>query len=153
MRIRNQRDFWSGIMFLVLGVLFVIFSQTYQLGTAARMGPGFFPTVLGALLAVLGAAVIMQSLARRTAEAHLERVGWRELFLILSSVAVFALTLPVLGMVVAVTLLIGISAVAAHDFSWRETAISIIALLVLSQVVFVWGLELQFPVWPKFLTE
>ncbi len=136
MRIRNQRDFWSGVMFLVLGVLFVIFSQAYQLGTPARMGPGFFPTMLGALMALLGLGI-----------------GWRELFLVLLAVGVFAAALPYLGMVVAVTLLIAISALASHEFSWKETAISIVVLLVMSELVFVKGLELQFPVFPKFFAQ
>lgn len=153
MRIRNQRDFWSGIMFLVLGALFVIFSQAYQLGTPARMGPGFFPTMLGALMALLGLAIVWQSTARTPREERLEPVGWRELFLVLLSVGVFAFALPWLGMVIAITLLIGISAVASHEFSWKETLVSIVVLLVMSELVFVKGLELQFPVWPKFLTQ
>lgn len=153
MRIRNYRDFWSGIMFLVLGIAFVAFSQAYQLGTPARMGPGFFPTMLGALMALLGVAIIGLSADRRNHEARLEPVGWRELFLVLVSVGVFALALPWLGMVIAVALLIGLSAIASHEFSWKETLISTVVLLVMSDLVFVRGLELQFPVWPIFLTR
>jgi len=153
MRIRNYRDFWSGAMFLGLGLLFVIFSQAYQLGTPARMGPGFFPTMLGAILGLLGLIVMWTSTARSTAEAHLESVGWRELFLVLGAVGVFGLALTHLGMVVAITLLIAISAIASHEFNWKETLVSIVVLLVLSDLVFVRGLELQFPVWPTFLTQ
>ena len=152
MRIHNHRDFWSGIMFLVLGVLFTILSQEYQLGRPARMGPGFFPTVLGMLMALLGLVIVWRAMARTSGEMRLESVGWRELFLILLAVGVFAAALPYLGMVIAITLLIAISAVASHEFDWKETAISIIVLLVMSELVFVKGLELQFPVWPKFLT-
>ena len=153
MRIRNHRDFWSGIMFLVLGVLFVIFSQAYQLGTPARMGPGFFPTMLGVLMALLGLLIMWISTAHNNPETGLEGVGWRELLLILVAIGVFAATLTHLGMVVAITLLIAISAIASHEFSWKETIISIVVLLVLSDLVFVRGLELQFPVWPAFLTQ
>lgn len=153
MGIRNPRDFWSGVMFLVLGVLFVIFSQAYQLGTPARMGPGFFPTMLGALMALLGLLVAWRSLARTADRTELERVGWRELFLVLVAVGVFAATLSYLGMVVAVTLLIAISATGSHEFNWKETAILIVVLLVMSHLVFVRGLELQFPVWPVFLAH
>ncbi len=105
MRIRNHRDFWSGMMFLVLGVLFVIFSQAYQLGTPARMGPGFFPTALGALMAILGLAITWVSTAASNRQERVGRIGWRELFLILVSVGVFAAALPWLGMVLAITLL------------------------------------------------
>ena len=153
MRIRNQRDFWSGVMFLALGVLFVIFSQAYQLGTPARMGPGFFPAMLGALMALLGLGIGWRALSRSSGKTELEPVGWRELFLVLVSVAVFSATLPYLGMVVSVSLLIAIAALASHEFSWKETAISIVVLLVMSDLVFVRGLELQFPVWPTFLTR
>ncbi|HQY29337.1 MAG TPA: tripartite tricarboxylate transporter TctB family protein [Burkholderiaceae bacterium] len=153
MRIRNHRDFWSGIMFLVLGVLFVIFSQAYQLGTAARMGPGFFPTMLGALMALLGLAIAWRSTAPGNREERVEKVSWRELFLILFAVGVFAIALPWLGSVIAITLLIAISATASHEFGWKETLISIVVLLVMSELVFVKGLELQFPVWPKFLVQ
>ncbi|MCZ7561222.1 MAG: tripartite tricarboxylate transporter TctB family protein [Burkholderiaceae bacterium] len=97
MRIRNQRDFWSGVMFLVLGVLFVIFSQAYQLGTPARMGPGFFPTMLGALMALLGLGIAWRALSRSGGKADLEPVGWRELFLVLVAVGVFAAALPYRG--------------------------------------------------------
>lgn len=153
MRIRNHRDFWSGIMFLVMGVLFAILSQEYQLGRPARMGPAFFPTMLGVLMALLGLAITWRSTTRATAAMRLERVGWRELFLILLAVGMFAATLPYLGMVIAITLLIAISAIASHEFGWKETTISIVVLLVMSELVFVKGLELQFPVWPKFLTQ
>ncbi|MCL4184516.1 MAG: tripartite tricarboxylate transporter TctB family protein [Burkholderiaceae bacterium] len=153
MRIRNYPDFWSGIMFLVMGVLFVIFSQAYQLGTAARMGPGFFPTMLGALMAFLGLLIAWRAMARSTPEARVGGVGWREMFLVLGAVALFALGLPYLGMVISITLLIGVSAMASHEFSWKETLISIVVLLVMSELVFVKGLELQFPVWPKFLVQ
>ena len=153
MRICNHRDFWSGIMFLALGVLFTIFSQAYQLGTPARMGPGFFPTMLGILMALLGIGIAWRATARSAGKADLEAVGWRELFLVLLAVGVFAAALPYLGMVVSVTLLIAISAFASHEFNWKETAISVIVLLVMSELVFVKGLELQFPVFPKFFVQ
>lgn len=153
MRIRNHRDFWSGIMFLAMGVLFTIFSQAYQLGTPARMGPGFFPTMLGILMALLGIGIAWRATAPSSGKGDLEAVGWRELFLVLLSVGVFAAALPYLGMVVAVTLLIAISSFASHEFNWKETAISAVVLLVMSELVFVKGLELQFPVFPKFFAQ
>lgn len=153
MRIRNHRDFWSGVMFLVLGLLFVVFSQAYQLGTPARMGPGFFPTMLGAILGLLGLIVMWGSTARSNPEMRLESVGWRELSLVLLAVGLFGAALTQLGMVVAVALLIGIAAIASHEFNWKETLGSIVVLLVLADLVFVRGLELQFPVWPTFIAR
>lgn len=153
MRVRNHRDFRAGVMFLVIGAAFAGFAQQYALGTPARMGPGFFPTMLGVLLALLGAAIVLRSFAGNGAPQRVAPVRWRPLGLILISVLLFALALPRLGLIVSIALLVGISALAAHDFSWKETLASIVVLLVLSWLVFVEGLDLQFPVWPVFLTR
>lgn len=151
MKVRNHRDFWSGVMFAAIGIAFVIFSQEYQLGTPARMGPGFFPTVLGALLAFLGLVSVWQSASPTNEQTHVERIGWRELLLILAAITVFAVALPHLGMVISVALLIGISAFASYEVRWKETIVTIVVLLTLSWLVFVKGLDLQFPVWPTFV--
>lgn len=151
MRIRNHRDFWSGIMFLVIGVAFVTLSQAYQIGTPAHMGPGFFPTMLSALITLLGIVIVWQSTAHKNPETRVDRIGWRELLLVLAAITVFAIALPYLGMVISVALLITISAFANYEARWKETIVSIAVLLTLSWLVFVKGLDLQFPVWPTFL--
>jgi len=153
MRIRNHRDFWAGLMFLVIGAGFALFAQQYALGTPARMGPGFFPTMLGVLLALLGLAILLRAFAGIGEVVRVGAVRWRPLMLILLAVLVFALALPRLGMVISIALLVGIAALAAHDFRWKETLVSIVVLLTLSWLVFVKGLDLQFPVWPEFLTR
>jgi hypothetical protein len=146
MRLRNQQDFWAGVMFTLIGVLFAFFSTSYEVGTAARMGPGYFPLVLGILLAVLGLIIGWRSFAASHPESTLARTGWREILLILGSVAL-------LGMVIAIVLLILVASFASHEFTWKGTILSIIVLLIMSELVFVKGLELQFPVWPTFLTN
>ena len=153
MQIRNHRDLWAGVMFFVFGALFVVLSQQYQVGSAAKMGPGYFPTILGGLLAVLGLVIFFDAFAKHNAELKIARVGWRELLLVLVAVALFAVLLPSLGMVVAIIVLIGVSAFASHEFSIRDTVIATVVLIVMSYLVFVKGLELQFPVWPKFMTN
>jgi Tripartite tricarboxylate transporter TctB family len=151
--LRNKRDFWAGVMFMGFGILFVILSRQYQLGTAAKMGPGYFPTVLGALMATLGLIVSIGAFAKRNPVTDLSKVGWKELLMVLGAVALFAIALPKLGFIIALILLIFVSALASHEFSTRDTLLSIAFLIVLSYIVFVWGLELQFPVWPKFFTK
>jgi len=153
MRIRNHRDLWAGIMFFAFGATFALLSQQYQMGTAAKMGPAYFPTVLGVLLALIGLAIFAGAFAVSNHEARVETIGWREIGLVLGAVALFALALPKLGIVVAIIALIGVSSLASHEFSLRDTVISVVVLLILSYVVFVKGLELQFPLWPKFLTD
>jgi hypothetical protein len=139
-------------MFFVFGVIFVVLSRQYQMGTAAKMGPGYFPTILGGLLAVLGLIILVGAFEKHNAELKIERVGWRQLLLLLASIGLFGLLLPKLGLVISIVVLIGVAALASHEFKLRDTVLSIVVLIVMSYVVFVKGLELQFPVWPKFLT-
>lgn len=152
MKLRNHRDMWAGVMFFTFGIVFIILSQQYQMGSAARMGPAYFPTVLGGLLALLGFVIFITAFARSNNEARLQSVGWRELTLVLVSVALFAALLPSMGMVVSILVLIIVAALAGHEFRLRESVISAVVLTVMSYLVFVVGLELQFQVWPKFLT-
>jgi uncharacterized protein YacL len=140
-------------MFFAFGMIFVVLSQQYHVGSAAKMGPGYFPLVLGGLLALLGAIIALGSISAANVELKVEKVGWRELGLILGSVALFGALLPSFGIVVALVVLIGVSAFASHDFSLRDTLIAIVVLAVFSYFVFVKGLELQFPLWPKFMTN
>ena len=153
MRIRNHRDFWSGLLFIVTGTIFVVLSRQYTLGTAAKMGPGYFPTILGAMMAGLGLLILVGSMKRGAAPLRVERIDFKSNLLVLLAVAVYALTLPKLGFIVALFLLIGISSMASHEFSIKTTLISSVVLLVFSWLVFVKGLELQFPFLPTFLTR
>lgn len=153
MKIRNHRDFWAGAMFVAIGLLFVVLSRQYPLGTAAKMGPGYFPEMLGILMTVLGLIIGAGGLAGKAALLRVERFQARPILLILGGVALFALVLMKLGMVASLVLLIGVSALASHEFRVRDTLISMVVLIALAWVVFVWGLELQFPVWPPFLVN
>jgi hypothetical protein len=153
MKIRNQRDFWSGVLFVVTGVLFMILSRQYQFGTAAKMGPGYFPTVLGGMMTVLGLMLLVPAMRSKTPEIKVERIDLKVILVILLSVAVYAATLPSLGFIVSLVLLILISSRASHEFNFKTAAISSVVLLVFSWLVFVKGLELQFPFLPTFLTR
>lgn len=153
MRVRNHRDLWAGVMFFAIGAGFALLAQQYDVGTAAKMGPGYFPTVLGGLLALLGLIIFLGAFARGNVELRVDPIGWREIGLILASVALFGAALPTLGIVIALVLLIGVASIASHDFSLRDTLLSIVVLAVFSYLVFVKGLELQFPLWPKFLVN
>lgn len=153
MQVRNHHDLWSGVMFITFGVLFIVFSKQYQMGTAAKMGPGYFPTMVGILLTLLGVAIGATAFMKNNRESRVAPFGMRENGLVLLSVILFAASLPVLGIVISLVMLIFVSALASHEFSVRDTILATIFLLILSYLVFVKGLELQFPVWPKFLTH
>ena len=117
------------------------------------MGPGYFPTVLGGLCFLLGLVVTATAFSRSTEETKVAPVGWRELIVILVSVALFAALLPQLGIIVALLTLVIVSSTASHEFRLRDSLIAAVVLLVLSYFVFVKGLELQFPLLPKFMSR
>jgi hypothetical protein len=150
-QIKHQKDFWSGVMFLALGLAFVGFSQQYALGTAQRMGPGYFPTVLGGLLAILGLAVAIKGLARADRGSDVERFHFGPLLVVLGAVALFGLLLRPGGLVAALLVLIGVSAYASHEFRVREVIPLAVFLVGLVLAVFIWGLGMVVPVWPAFM--
>ena len=153
MSIKNQKDFWSAVMFILFGILFVVWSMEYQFGTSQRMGPGYFPTVLGVLQILLGVMIGIPAIGKRATETTVDPIGWRGLLIILSAVALYGVLLPMLGFVVSLALLIIISAMATKEFNLKETLISTVVLGIGSYLAFVKGLNLQFAVWPPFLTN
>ena len=140
-------------MFIIFGVLFMVWSTEYQFGTTQRMGPGYFPTVLGGMLVALGILVALPTIKPDAEETHVDKIGWRGLLLILGAVILYADLLPRMGFVVSLIILIVMSAMASKEFTWKAALISCVVLGIFSYLVFVKGLELQFPVWPPFLTR
>ncbi len=153
MRIKNQKDFWAGAMFFCFGVFFAGIGTNYKLGSAANMGPGYFPCALGVILIGLGIAIAVSGVSPRSRDEKVGRFSWSALLLILGPVVLFALLLNSLGLIVCLFMLVGISSLASHEFKWRATLINALVLAILSYVVFVWALKLQFPLWPVFFGD
>lgn len=152
MRIRNRRDFVSGVLFMVVGTGFALISRGYHLGTAKAIGPGYFPFLLGSVLAVLGLVVTLKSLSAKIPETPLKAWHWRPVAWISLSIVVFALALPKLGLLVTIALMAGAAFFASDEGrSRRETVLVILILVAFAYFVFVKGLLLQFPVLPIFL--
>ncbi len=151
MQPRNRQDFWSGVMFIILGLGFSWQASSYQMGTAARMGPGYFPFWLGLVLALLGAIVLIGSLSKKAAETHVDHFDWRIVFLVIGSVVVYALVLKLLGVYIAVFLLVVLSSLASHEFSLKVAVANGIFLVVFTYLAFIKGLGLIFPLWPSFI--
>ena len=144
--IRHPRDFWSGVLFIAIGVFAVAYGSRYTLGTAARMGPGYFPRILGILLVVLGAV-----LALRGAKIDGEKlVAWklRPTSVVLGSVVLFGLIVQPVGLALSTVILIVLASAASHEFRPREALVSGVLLASLAVSVFVVGLKLQLPIWP-----
>jgi len=151
LRIRSQKDFASGLMFILVGFGFSWVARGYSMGTAAKMGPGYFPFWLGVVLALLGALVLWSSLSSKTEEDQLARWDIKTLLWILGSVVLFGLLLKPLGMVLSVLVLVLVSSMASHEFSWKGAVLNAIVLVLISVGAFVYGINLQMPVWPAFL--
>ena len=147
--IRNPKDFGSGCLFAGFGLVAVVLGATYPAGTAARMGPGYFPRALGIMLIVLGAILIIKSL--RTTGARISMPTLKPLVVVLCSVVLFGLTVVPLGLVLATMLLVLASSVASHEFRWKEASIASVVLAAFVVAVFGYGLKLQLPILPAFL--
>ena len=161
MKIKSQKDFWAGLMFMVVGIAFAWGSTNYHIGEGARMGPGYFPLMLGVLLAGLGAFIVFEALVVETEDG--DKIGkwaWKPLAFILAANFVFGILLgglpsvhiPAFGMIVAIIALTFIAALAGDEFNWKEVAVLSVVLAAGSYVAFVWLLKLQFPVWPTFIS-
>ncbi|MCG7391621.1 tripartite tricarboxylate transporter TctB family protein [Microvirga sp. ACRRW] len=151
MRIVRQKDFVTGLLYIALGVAFAVASYGYRMGTASRMGPGYFPFWLGVLLAAIGVMVLWGSLRLHAEPEKLQRWAVRPMLIILASVFIFGAMLETLGLVLSLIVLIVGSSLASPEFTWRSTIINTVALIVFAVVVFVYSLSLQFPVWPTFI--
>ena len=147
--IKSPRDFWAGAMFIVFGLGFMLIARDYQMGSAVRMGPAYFPTVLGGILAVLGLVVLLQSLA--LAGPKVTKFHFRPLILILAGCLLYGYLLKPLGLVLATIILVFVSAFGGHEFKFKEVAILAVVLVVFSVAVFVKGLTLPFPICPAII--
>jgi hypothetical protein len=138
-------------MFIAFGVAFAWGATSYTIGSAVSMGAGYFPLILGVVLAFIGAMVCLRALGPETDGGdQIGLIAWKPLALVLGSVIVFGLILPKLGLIAAIIALIVI-ATRADVTSWKQSLLLALGLVIFCYLVFVLGLKLQFPVWPTFL--
>jgi hypothetical protein len=159
--IKSQKDFFSGLMFMCVGVAFAWGASNYNIGNGARMGPGYFPLVLGILLSVLGVVITFKALVVETVDG--DKIGsftWKPLVFIIAANLVFgaaigglpSIGLPPMGLIVGIVALTFISSNAGDEFNFKEVSILAFILAVMSYAAFILLLKLQFPVGPAFLT-
>ena len=159
--IKSQKDFFSGLMFTLVGAGFAWGATSYNVGTGARMGPGYFPLLLGIFLAVLGAFITFYSLIEHTEDG--EPVGafaWKPIVYILGANLIFgvclgglpSIGLSPIGLVAGIYALVFIASKAGDHFVFKEVFILATVLAIGSYVAFIWALKLQMPVWPAFIT-
>ena len=153
MKIRNQRDFGAGIMYMVIGLFFAIMATNYPMGTAAKMGPGYFPFYLGILMFLLGLLVAVKAFGAKAAIESIPKFNWRIMAQITGAVVLYGLLLPRMGFLVAIVVLVFVAASASREFTWKGTAINAAFLVTFTYSVFVLGLKLQLPPLPAFLQQ
>jgi len=151
MQLRNKQDFWSGVMFILLGLGFAWKATSYSMGTAARMGPGYFPHWLGIIMAVLGLVILLSSLTKKAEKTEIDRFDFKILGIIVGSIVLFGFCLRPLGLVISLFVLVAASSLASHEHSWKVSLLNAVFLTVLCWLAFVKGLGLVFPIWPAFL--
>ena len=161
MKIKSQPDFYSGLMFVVAGIAFAWGATNYTVGDAARMGPGYFPLMLGILMALVGAVITFTALGKTdTGEEKIGKWAWRPLVYVIAANVIFGILLagirdwgiPAFGIVIGIYALTFVASMAQADWKFKPTLVLATALAIGSYLVFVLALKLQFPVWPDFIT-
>lgn len=159
MQIKSQKDFFAGLMFTVVGGAFAIGATNYTVGTGARMGPGYFPLLLGIVLAALGVLVMLLGLRA----PHTDKVGkwaWKQVVFILGGNLLFGIALgglpsiglPPMGLILGIYALVIVASMAGHEFHWPSVLGLATVLAVGSYFAFIYALKLIMPVWPTFIT-
>ncbi len=146
MRVRSPRDFWAGLIFVAIGGGFVLLAQEYRLGDMHRMGPALFPTLVGALLAALGALIALRAFALDG--PPVPRFEARPILVSLLAIVLFAIALQWVGLVAAVAVVVLIGANATREVRLLDAFALAAGMVVFSVAVFVWLLGLPLPLWP-----
>lgn len=160
MQLKSQKDFFSGLLFMVMGVVFAIGATSYPIGEASQMGPGYFPLCLGVVLALLGVLITFKALVLESVGG--DKIGpwaWRPLFFIIGANLVFgvllgglpAIGLPSMGLIAAIYALTFIASMAQPGWTFKATFILASVLALGSWLTFVLLLKQQLTVWPTFI--
>jgi hypothetical protein len=161
LNIKNQKDFVFGLISMGIGAAFVWGATTYKVGDASRMGPGYFPLMLGILMTILGVVITFKALVFKTkGDDKIGEWGWKPLILIILANFAFGLLLvglpsiklPAMGMIVAIYALIFIASMAKDGWTVKSTFILATVLAVGCYIVFILLLKITIPVWPAFIT-
>jgi hypothetical protein len=144
----RNKDFWSGAMLMVIGIAAIVIARSYPMGTTLRMGPAYFPTMLGGLLALGGAYLVFKGFR----STDLIEPGWslRALIAIPLALVVFGLLMDRAGFIPALVVLILGSAAAGQEFRLVEMLLFTAGLTIMCIAIFIWGLGLPYPLLADF---
>jgi len=147
-KIRSQEDFWSGLMFIGFGIAAIIIARDYPLGSAMRMGPGYFPTMIGGLLVLFGA--IISAISFRTQGVGIGTWPWRAIVFMSVAFVLFAWGMEHLGFIPSLAILIVVSTFSTPHFRWKEMALEAVVMIAGSWAVFIYALELPYTLWGSY---
>lgn len=142
--IRNQKDFYSGLLFILFGAAFMWIAQDYNFGTARRMGPAFFPVILSGILIAIGIAIAVRGVA--VPDEPMRGFTLKGLVLVIVGTLLFGFLVRSAGVPVATAGLVALSAFASRRFNWKPTLVLAIGMAVFCTVVFIYALGLPMPV-------
>jgi hypothetical protein len=160
LKIKSQKDFFAGLMFVGVGIAFAWGAASYRVGSTVRMGPGYFPLMLGILMTIVGLVITFKALVLETKDG--DKIGqwaWKPLMCILGANFVFgvllaglrSIKLPAMGLIAGVYMLTLIASLADAHFKLHRVLILATILAVITYLTFVVLLNLTFPVWPAFI--
>jgi hypothetical protein len=149
-KVQNPKDFWTGLIYLAVGAAVIVMARNYSVGTASRMGPGYFPLALSFLLLAFGVAAVVRAFI--VPGGAISAIAWKPLILVLGATALFAALITTAGLVIALLSLVLVSAAASESFrfDWRA-ALGLAALVAFCALVFVKGLGVPMPLFGPWL--
>jgi len=142
--IRNAKDFWTGLIYIFFGSSAILIARDYSMGTANKMGPGYFPTILGGLLLVIGVISVIRSFV--IPGSPIGAFAFKGLVLVTVSVVAFGFVVRGLGLAIALPILVIISAYGSTQFRWRPTFVMAAGLTIFCVFVFLKGLGIPLPI-------
>jgi len=141
---RARKDLLAGAVFAGFGLAFAITSTTYDIGTPLRMGPGFFPLVLGGILVVLGVSIAVKGVVAGEG-GDVGPVPWRALVLLVAAILFFGFTVRDLGLVPALFVTVLLAGLAGRSARVIPAVVIAVSLTALSVLIFVVLLQLRLP--------
>jgi len=141
---RTNKDLWASVMYIGTGAVGMWIARDYPFGSALRMGPGYFPSVLGGIMVVMGLYVLALGL-RKDHEKIQGNWSIRALIVLPLSMVAFGILMEEAGFIPAMAALIPISAAAGRDFKWLEVVLLTIGLTIACAAGFIYGLGLPYP--------
>ena len=146
--LHDNKDFLAGLLFILIGASAVVFARDYPMGSAMRMGPGYFPTILGGILFLFGVYVMVRGI--HSGAKVKGEWGWKPLALITLSIVLFGFLMDRLGMIPALAVMFFVSALASREFRFKEVLILTVLMSAFAVGVFVYGLKLPFQLFPGY---